>query len=414
MLEAISALLLSIILFLINFYISRDIFYPPSLFCLIWIAVLFSYVAFLSNHAGESYLLTLETLIYFLLGQIIFSAGSFFAIDTKNTIKDKFVLEYFLGNFDRWIILFLVLMLPTYINTLNSIVNNSKLDKFNFYIVLRYEFITNGINVGLLDYLNPLSVFAFSLALYRFNFLEGFKKRTFKDNLYKILVYLVTFVYAFLTTGRTYFVMLFSVYIGYKVVAKSFKKIHLVGATLIFLIVFVGNAFILGKGADADASVSENATSIFDNITIYFLGGAYGFNNLIKNGFTYEYGENIFRFFVSVGNALKIIDFAPKDLVMPYVTRPIVTNVYTIYYNYVKDFGFIGIIFIGLWGYIHSFIYYKRKVHFIYLYAYTLLLYPLIMSFFQDQYLSLLSTWIQLFFYGAIASLIIKQKSKLI
>ncbi len=43
------------------------------------------------------------------------------------------------------------------------------------------------------------------------------------------------------------------------------------------------------------------------------------------------------------------------------------------------------------------------------MFMYQYWFYPLIMSFFQDQYMSLLSTWIQLIFYGLVANLFIRE-----
>lgn len=413
MAEALVALFISACILLINYFISRDFFYPATLYSIIWFIVILCYVIFILFHPTTIYLFEIKTLFCFILGQVLFSIGGLFGnnkqIESKNLHQENTILY----NVDKIVIFFLLAILPIYINKLMTIVNSSKLSKLNFYVVLRYEFVSNGVTIGILDYLNPLCVFAFCFSLYRFNFLSKNVKKDIQFNLYKILVYLLAFTYAFLTTGRTYFVMMFSVYIGYKIVSQSFKRIHFILAFLGFLIVFIGNALILGKGANADASLADNATSILDNITLYFLGGPYGFDNLMRSDFVLEYGENIFRFFISVAYAFKLIALAPKDLVMGYVTTPVLTNVYTVYFNYTKDFGWLGLLFFSLWGYIHTYLYYKRKSGFLYLYCYALMLYPLIMSFFQDQYLSLLSTWVQLIFYGFIASKFIVSKTNI-
>jgi oligosaccharide repeat unit polymerase len=81
----------------------------------------------------------------------------------------------------------------------------------------------------------------------------------------------------------------------------------------------------------------------------------------------------------------------------PYIKTPVLTNVYTVYQPYFLDFSYVGVVLIQFFlGLLHGHIY-KRAVSgsafFVTLYG--LSLYPLVMQFFQDQYLNLLSTWVQ-------------------
>jgi oligosaccharide repeat unit polymerase len=415
MIEAICVLLASISLFAANFYVSKNVFYPPAIFSLIWTIVLFSYLLFLSNHNGSSYLLETRTLIIFLSGQIIFSVSGLLVFSYLKSEKSEVITErVILFSFDKWLLVFLLGMFPIYIKAIVNIVDNSKLANVNFYLALRHEYVNNGINLGVLDYLNTISVFSFAFVQYKFNFLSNGQLANRKNILYKCLFYLVVFAYAFLSTGRTYFVLLLSIYIAFKVISKSIKKYHIVFASVLVMVIFIANALILGKGASVDNSASENANSIFNNFTIYFLGGAYGFNSLMKTDFIFEYGENVFRFFISVAHALGITSLQPKELVMPYITSPIDSNVYSMYYNYFKDFGYFGLFFNAIWGALHTFFYCKAKLNFRFLNVccYALLMYPLLMSFFQDQYMSLLSTWIQLLFFAIIANFFITHHTK--
>ena len=97
---------------------------------------------------------------------------------------------------------------------------------------------------------------------------------------------------------------------------------------------------------------------------------------------------------------LSIIETKPSDLVQEYASIPFDTNVYTIYKIYFQDFGLLFMIFIIFWmSVLHTYFYLKaingRK--FIDTLIYSIMLYPLFMSFFQEQYLSLLPTWIYMF-----------------
>lgn len=414
MLEGVLFLLASISIFGINFYLGKNLFYPPAIFSLIWTIVILSYVLFLLGHTASAFFLETKTLLIFLIGEILFSMAGFLAFKAQiQNTADK-VFEYKIKySLDQWLFIFLIIMLPIYVKTIINVVENSKLANVNFYLALRHEYVNNGVNLGILDYLNTISVFSFSFLQYKLNFITKQNNINKKRTIYKLLFYITVFTYAFLSTGRTYFVLLLSIYLSFKVISKSIKKYHIILVSIVFLIIFIANAFILGKGASVDDSASENVSSIFDNFIIYFLGGAYGFDSSIKSGFVYEYGENVFRFFITVAHSIGITDVKPKELVMQYITNPIISNVYTLYYNYFKDFGFCGLLFNLVWGFLHTVFYYKAKFKptFFNVYCFALLMYPLLMSFFQDQYMSLLSTWIQLLFFGFIASFFIVKKS---
>jgi oligosaccharide repeat unit polymerase len=305
---------------------------------------------------------------------------------------------------------------PFYLNAVIRIVDGSKFAKVNFYLALRHEFVFNNANLGILDYINTFSIFAFAFFQYKLNFTQQPQKKSVLFIAYKVLFYLTVFTYAFLTTGRTSFVFLLTIYLVFKATAKTIKRYHISVASIFFLIIFIANAFILGKGASVDDSVSDNTSSILDNFTIYFLGGVYGFDSALKSGFILDFGENVFRFFIAVAHSLGISSLQPKKLVMPYITTPILSNVYTLYFNYFKDFSYFGLLFNCIYSVIHTIFYNKTQENnkFINIYFFAILMYPLIMSFFQDQYMSLFSTWIQLTFYGLIASFFVTSEKKIV
>jgi hypothetical protein len=59
------------------------------------------------------------------------------------------------------------------------------------------------------------------------------------------------------------------------------------------------------------------------------------------------------------------------------------------------------IYFIGL---IHTYFYLNLNRGLMYKFLYAILLYPLCFSFFEDQYFSILSQWIQFFIFGLFTS----------
>lgn len=408
MFEAI-ALLLSILLLFFNYTVNKDIFYPPALFSLVWTIVLIAYIIFRSMNQGDAYTLDGRSLFIFIVGEITFTAGGLFAVNRKLTEQKIKLSDGFKFSFDVLIFFFLLIMLPLYVKKLFDIVGSSTITDGNFFIVLRYEFVQNNADIGVLKYLNSLAIFGFAINLYKYNFTTQ-KAVSWPQKLYKYAFYLLVITYSALTTGRTYFLFLFALYIGYKMIAGKLKTKHYVSAVFLFFTIFGAIAIILRKAGGEEMTVSENIASVFQSILTYFLGGIYAFDHFIREGYNAEFGENTFRFFIAILHSLGVIDKEPKDLVMEFINYPVLSNVYSLYYIYIKDFWYFGLIFNALWSFLHCWFYYRAKANFFYLFMYAALLFPLIMSFFQDQYVSLLSTWIQLILFAFVAGLFVKKK----
>jgi oligosaccharide repeat unit polymerase len=153
-----------------------------------------------------------------------------------------------------------------------------------------------------------------------------------------------------------------------------------------------------------------NQNTVYD-LTIGKLGG-YISGSLVAfqqwnkfNDLDFSLGTNTFRFFYAILNRLGYDIEVPK-LVNDFITIGLNsnTNVYTIYYFYAQDFGlFYAMIIMLFLGIFHGFLYKKmcsKNPYWVYWYA--LSCYPLFMQFFQDQYFSLLSTWLQYLVFGFI------------
>lgn len=179
----------------------------------------------------------------------------------------------------------------------------------------------------------------------------------------------------------------------------SNKRILVIGIGTISI--FMLSFFIISMGKYW--YIYEKSTSSYkvmvDEVLTYLSGGVAAFVRGIVNH-SYQYtGGNTFRFIQAVGdrifgtsNAIELV----KEFTV--LKNGVTTNVYTFYDFYIRDFGwFYAIIAQFLFGCLHGISYkgMKRKNP-IQIYYYALLCYPLVMQFFQDQYVSLLSTWIQI------------------
>jgi oligosaccharide repeat unit polymerase len=135
---------------------------------------------------------------------------------------------------------------------------------------------------------------------------------------------------------------------------------------------------------------------------VYLSGSIVAFGNSFKN---HEYmygGKNTFRFLIAIGDALFGTSNALKLTNEFTVISNLRTNVYTFYDFYLRDFG-VGYALLAQFvvSCIHGASYKKMKEgNIFFTYLFSLLSYPLVMQFFQDQYCSLLSTWIQIVLVG--------------
>ena len=106
------------------------------------------------------------------------------------------------------------------------------------------------------------------------------------------------------------------------------------------------------------------------------------------------------QFFIKLVNQLSSFpSFKVREIIQPYVFVPYPTNVYSYYSIYIRDFGrFYAWILLAIFGFLHTSIHdksiYYANIRSVFYYAF--LLYPLLMTFFIDQYLSIISTWIQI------------------
>lgn len=116
-------------------------------------------------------------------------------------------------------------------------------------------------------------------------------------------------------------------------------------------------------------------------------------------------GGNTLRFFSALAAAAGLVD-KPANLVQGFVPVPHLTNLYTIYLQYVKDFGWFGVVLLPLMiGFLYNQLFLwsmsntKNELAF-YLLAISYL--PLLQSVFQETHFSLMSSWIQFMIIGLV------------
>jgi oligosaccharide repeat unit polymerase len=239
--------------------------------------------------------------------------------------------------------------------------------------------------LGVLNYLSYFAIFG--AGFHALGVVRSSKRKV-------IFLVSIALIYALLSTGRTYSLLLFCLIAGGLAISRKVNIVKLVlSGCLVFTAIFISVAFFLEKGIGlGDNLLVEAGLAIKE----YYLGGVTGLNDYLASPHMLDMGENTFRTVMVVLNKFDEHIIAPP-LVKEFRSVPLWTNVYSVFRPYYQDFGWAGVIISQtIFGFVHSLTYYRAlQNRAIWIYCYGLLLYPLVMQFFQDQYFSLLSTWVK-------------------
>jgi oligosaccharide repeat unit polymerase len=379
----------------LNYAILRDYAYPPFIFSALWLVVLFAYYIMKNLKAAEIFILSDKSLLVFVAGVLFFSLGGlmhYFVFNGK-TLRKANISDIGMNKFlDLVLFLLPLLLLPFVIHKAVTMASHSGID--NFFIGLRRQLTSGEGDYGILKFAFMLSlVNVFLRALV--HAVSGKREDTFK---YYVAL-LVALSYSILSTGRTIILLLLTFLLGMKLVTGKVSLRHVLYFTFSFLFIFSLFAIVLAKGGSLYLSFTENIVNVSDMFMKYLIGPLGAFDHFLRSRNDLFYGEHTFRFIHAAFYKIGLLSTPPVDLIQPFVYIPFPANVYTIYYTYATDFGLIGsLLFVGAFGCIHSLCYFMAKVQsrrFFFLFAYALLLYPLVISFFREQLFTSMSMWLQ-------------------
>ncbi len=301
----------------------------------------------------------------------------------------------------------LVAGLPFYIDAAFKLFIASESE--NFFQGLRHEISYGDTDIGPTKYLLSFSFVALSMGLYAFA-----NNKTLLNRILLIVCLLATMVYAVFATGRTFFFLILTLYFGIGFLQnKKFSLRKNSWHIAVFIPLFMVYGIIYGKGGDTESSFKDNLETSMENVAVYLVSSLNAFDAEYTNFHEPNYnGDNTLRFFVKTGQQLHLFPSRKvSELMQGFVFVPYGTNVYTYYSPYLRDFGIVyAFIILFLLGSFHTWICLKavRLRTFRYTIYYSFLLYPLLMTFFQDQYFSLFSTWIQTVVFVELALLLNK------
>ncbi|MGC8979108.1 O-antigen polymerase [Caldisericum sp.] len=385
----------SIMLFLLavfNYGIAKTILYPPVIFSSFWAALLFI-LALLGN---MFYSVSHSALFIYLMGALAFSGGAIIPLMMKIIKKPRSCnLKTIKNKYSDVIIniglIASVFVFPYYCYELYRIASSSGFS--NLWIGLRYEIVYGGASIGWLAYF-----VAFVRFLAVFSYIESENVKPKRIRSYILIV--LSLLYNLLSMARTGAVVLIFMLLGVKLILErkiSFKSILIL--VIIVFIVFAVPAVLLGKGGIIGNTLLENVKGVLKSLMVYLLGGVVAFDNVVKNpGLFTDSRIATFRFFLAFLNRIGIGHYDLPKFVSTVTYTPSPTNVYTIYYPYFLDYGYVGIfIFPFIIGFFSSIVfvnaYFKRGK--ISTFLYGMVIAALLVSNFDEAFFTTLSYWLQ-------------------
>ncbi|MGE5612632.1 MAG: O-antigen polymerase [Nitrososphaerales archaeon] len=276
-----------------------------------------------------------------------------------------------------------VLVLPFYVKTAHHLVTTGPINDAAYN--LRYALSDEGRGYGILAYGVTLSLFLLLLESFFFEVRSKWRLAAATA---------LASVYCVLSTGRT-FILFLLICLLFPMILNGRLRLGrgLLVLLAIFLPVFYLYSVTLGK--DGGGGV-QSSLEVF---SLYLYGGIFAFDKLSQGLAQFDHGGNLFRAFFAAAHL-----FDPSVQVAPIVDDyefiPIATNVYTIFGKAYRDFGMGGVLaymfFVGVFqGHIYT-VARRGSVYYRILLVFSF--FALLMQFFQDQYLGMLSTWGQVFF----------------
>ena len=194
--------------------------------------------------------------------------------------------------------------------------------------------------------------------------------------------------FSLLSTGRTYLLLLGCLVLGAAMPQRWRTRaiIFLLAPLLIVAVTWLSGRFDVTSGSGFEQHAKA-----------YSIAAVSSFDYLVNSNLSQTWGSMTFRTPLAVLKAIGVPVVVP-DLIQPIPLTRNPSNIYTVFSPYYRDFGIAGVSFFMLMlGALHGWVFRQIKSgEPMFIVANSLLFYALLMQFFQDQYFSLMSQWIQI------------------
>jgi oligosaccharide repeat unit polymerase len=384
-----SSIVVLLVLTVGNYWLKRSVLYPPFLFCSMW---------FLSTSLDWLDIVETDpvhptTLAFIVAGAVLFTAGGLLALLVpKALVETRLMLTRFpqRNNVVKpLLILFLLFGIPMQIQNLRA--QAAQGEGGTIFERARNAGIAAQRNgQGIEGMSSGISIYFVSWTVFTaFMFMLKGRDRSF---------WLVTFLAllaTILTTGRTSLLQLFSGLICVHLLttgrvrfwaALKVTRIPL----LLFAFLFIGLIFVNKTEQSQNYATGIAQIALVFFIT-YIVGPLAAFDYFLQNLANFSgVPHHTFKFYLGILAHFHLIQYAPAPMLQEFAAVPYPVNVYTMYRDYVLDFGISGALAtIAIIGFLHVLLYRKALTgSFLGCFLFAISIFPVTMSIFSDQYSS--------------------------
>jgi oligosaccharide repeat unit polymerase len=398
-----AVIVLMAVLVLGNYWLSRSVLYPPFLFCSMWLLALSLYRMDLIT----TDLVHPNTLGFLGLGGVLFSSGGLLAmLFPKDLIATRLVLTRFPARnkvVKYLVILFLLCGLPLLLRNLVGMASHGVGDT----IFQRGR--TGGVDAaGSADAASGVSSLGAYFILWPYYaaslfLIEGRDKSFW-------LTTAIAFVAGLLSTGRLPVLMLMASLIGGYLIttnrqtflaALKFVRVPLI----LFFSLYFGLTLLNKDTSSYEGLYGSGVAGILVFFLVsYIVGPTAALDYFMQH--TSEYAavpHHTFKFFLGIAAKLHLYPPQPVVGFGEFLMVPYPTNVYTVYQDYILDFGLYGaLIAIFLIGMFQTLLYRKARTGSeLGIYFFSITLFAVFLAPFSNEY-SAFGSYIDAFLFAAI------------
>jgi oligosaccharide repeat unit polymerase len=331
----------SVILLLVwvfNYIIGKGVLYPPAVFSGIWSLNILGLLI-----AGDTfYPIGLETYLLYIIGVVAFSFGGLFV--QMHICKP--IAENYRSNpcvnpkIISALLLILLAFFPLYWeNSIKGIDITQGAIIFQQIRLKMTELSDQGSSFSGLKNLAVIAQFVAIVAIFEDN-------GTWKPRVQSVLAVFIAIAYGFVSgTKGNAVILLIQIFFVLSLKKKRIAWRAMAFTVGIAVIIFAGGLLLVNFAYMdiSNSSHSEMFALLAKTVQNYWLGGLVAFDRIVKDPSSIASNMPIYRFFLETGRSLGM-NVAPPTLYADYtmISPTMDTNVYTIYFTYYKDIGWVG------------------------------------------------------------------------
>jgi oligosaccharide repeat unit polymerase len=217
-----------------------------------------------------------------------------------------------------------------------------------------------------------------------------------KEKIPEIIVVINTLLISIISTQRTS-ILLLLIGLLFTLSNNRLPRIKTISLNMsLFISIFILVGFYVGKVDENTSTFNIVLLSGIESFVLYLLTplSALAYSDIWQ--YPNMDGNYTLRFFFLLFDKFGIYSYEDSSLVMDFVYVPYATNVYTFLGAPVSDFGCLYFFYFMIIGIILGIVFSLPRKQVSYRVLQGFAFYPIIMSVFQDQFLTLTSTWIQI------------------